>query len=102
MKKLCLAFILFSLLAVFVAACGGSSGNNSSSSGTDVHMGAATFTQPSITIKKGSSLNLIDDVAVVHIIQNGSWDSNNVARPATEPGAPKVNALQFNGNDNQP
>jgi plastocyanin len=102
MKKLTLAFVLFSLFAVFVSACGDSSGNNSSSNGTDVHMGAATFTQPSVTIKKGSSINLIDDVAVVHIIQNGTWDSNNVARPATEPGAPKVNALQFNGNDNQP
>ena len=101
MKKLVIAFVLFSLLAVFVAACSGSSSSSSSGSGNDVHMDAANFTHSSITIKKGSSINLIDDVAVAHIIENGSWDSNNVARPATEAGAPKVNSLQFNGNDNQ-
>jgi plastocyanin len=58
-------------------------------------MGETTFLQPSVTISKGSSLNLIDDVAVLHIIGNGSW-VNNTIKPAREPGAPVVNNLQFN------
>ena len=58
-------------------------------------MGETNFLQPSITISKGSSLNLIDDVAVLHIISNGSW-VNNVIKPAREPGAPVVNNLHFN------
>jgi len=58
-------------------------------------MGITTFLQPSVTISKGSSLNLIDDVAVLHLISNGSW-VNGVAQPATEPGAPTVSNVQFN------
>ena len=92
MKKLIAILVGLSLFTVLTAAsCGGSGG----SGGTGVHMGNSTFTQPSVTISKGSSLNLIDDVAVLHIIDNGSW-VNNVVKPAREPGAPLVNNLQFN------
>jgi len=58
-------------------------------------MGETTFLQSSVTISKGSSLNLIDDVPVLHIIGNGSW-VNNVIKPARESGAPVVTNLQFN------
>ena len=58
-------------------------------------MGETTFTQSSVTISKGSSLTLIDDVPVTHIISNGSW-TGNVAKPAIEPAAPTVSNLQFN------
>src|SRR5207302_9141327 len=74
-----------------LAACGGSSGGG----GPTVHLGNTTFTQPSITISKGSSLNLIDDGAVTHIISNGSW-VNGTAKPTQEAGAPMVSNLQFN------
>src|SRR6266702_3494671 len=60
-----------------------------------VALSLPTFLQPSVTISKGSSLNLIDDVAVLHLISNGSW-VNGVAQPATEPGAPTVSNMQFN------
>lgn len=40
---------------------------------TDVHMGNTNFTQSSVTISKGSSLNLIDDVNGTHVISNGFW-----------------------------
>jgi plastocyanin len=60
-------------------------------------MNSTNFEQSSVTISKGSSLTLVDDAAVIHIIQNGSWENGN-AKPATEPGAPKVNQ-QFSGND---
>jgi plastocyanin len=92
MKKLIVILVAMSLITVLIAACGasGSSGN-----GTGVHMGNTTFLQSSVTIRKGSSLNLIDDVAVLHIVSNGSW-VNGVAQPATEPGAPAVSNVQFN------
>ncbi len=92
MKKLIAILVALSLVTVLTAAsCSGSGGN----AGTGVHMGETTFLQPSVTISKGSSLNLIDDVAVLHIISNGSW-VNNVAKPAKEPTAPTVSNLQFN------
>ena len=98
MKKLIAIFVALSLFTVLTAAsCGGSAGGGGTggSGGTGVHMGETTFLQPSVTISKGSSLNLIDDVAVLHIIGNGSW-VNNTIKPAREPGAPVVNNLQFN------
>ncbi len=90
MKKLMRALVILMCITMFVVACGGSSGGGS----TDVHMGNTNFMQSSVTISKGSSLNLIDDVAVTHILQNGSW-VNGTPMPATEPGAPTVNNLQF-------
>lgn len=94
MKKIIVGFVVLTLITVLVVACGGSSGGGGS---TNVHMNDTNFTQPSVTISKGSSLNLIDDVAVVHIIQNGSWN-NGIPEPAAESGAPTVN-VQFQGSD---
>lgn len=62
-----------------------------------VHMSAGSFSQPSVTISKGSKLLLVDDVSVLHILANGSWH-NGVAQSANEAGAPRVNNLQVNGN----
>ena len=90
MKRLIAALLLLSMVTEFMIACGGSSGSGN----IDVHMGNTTFTQSSVTISKGSSLTLIDDVAVTHIISNGSW-MNGTPMPAAEPGAPTVNNLQF-------
>ena len=61
-----------------------------------VHMGAGNFLQSSVTIPKGSKLVLVDDVAALHILANGSWQ-NGVAKPTNEPGAPRVNNVQVNG-----
>jgi len=94
MKKLIAIFVALSVVTVLTAAsCGGSGG--SGGTGAGVHMGETTFLQPSVTISKGSSLNLIDDVPVLHVIGNGSW-VNSVVKPARESGAPVVNNLQFN------
>jgi len=93
MKKLIAIFVALGLLIVLTAAsCAGSGGG--AGGGPSVHMGETTFLQPSVTISKGSSLNLIDDVPVLHIIGNGSW-VNNVTKPAIEPGAPVVNNVQI-------
>lgn len=100
MKKLIAIFVALGVVVILTAAsCGGSVSSVSSTGsagggGQSVHMGETTFLQPSVTISKGSSLNLIDDVPVLHIIGNGSW-VNNVAKPAIEPGAPVVNNVQI-------
>jgi plastocyanin len=95
MKKLIAIFVALSVVTVLTAASCGGSGGSAGSGDTGVHMGETTFLQSSVTISKGSSLTLIDDVPVLHIIGNGSW-VNNVIKPAREPGAPVVNNLQFN------
>ncbi len=91
MKKLIVVLVVLSLVTFLVAACGSSGGSSS----TAVHMGNTNFTQSSVTINKGSNINLIDDSAVTHIISNGSW-VNGTPKPATEPGAPTVSNLTFN------
>ena len=63
-------------------------------------MSAVNFTQPSITIAKGSKLLLVDDVAVTHILVNGSWQ-RSTATPVHEPGAPTVNNVQVNGTNTE-
>lgn len=96
MKKLIAIFVALSLFTILTAAsCGGSGGGGTGDSGVPaVHMGPVNFVQPSVTISKGSSLNLIDDVAVLHIIGNGSW-VNNVIKAAREPNAPIVNNVSI-------
>ncbi len=89
MKKLLAGLVVLSLITVLAVACGGSGGGS-----TDDHMGNTNFLQSSVTISKGSSLNLIDDVAVTHIIGNGFW-VNGTAKPSVEPGAPTVSNMQF-------
>jgi len=68
MKQGLAAAVVLVVVTVLVVACGGSAGGGSS---TDVHMGPTNFTQASITISKGSNINLINDTAVTHIIANG-------------------------------
>src|SRR5947209_4111979 len=96
MKKLVAAFVLFFLATVFVVACSGSVGGgyDGGSGGNDVHMGEINFAQSSITISKGSSIILISDTGVAHIISNGRW-VNNIPEPATESGGPVVNNVMF-------
>jgi hypothetical protein len=103
-KKIVVILLVCSATLMLFVACsgmpGGTAGNTSTSgSSTEVHMGTQTFVQPSITIRKGSSLTLVDDVAVPHFIANGTWD-NNTARQLKETTAPLV-SVQLKGNDQQ-
>src|SRR5438128_477001 len=94
MKKLITAFVALFLVTMLVIACGGgsSSGTSATSGDNTVHLTSNNFAQPGITISKGSSFMLVDDVSVTHIISNGSWQ-NNTPHPAQEPGAPIVSNL---------
>ena len=99
MKKLLAIFTFCTLLTLLFVACSGS-GDTSSSGPNTVHMSDTNFVQQSITIKKGEDVTLVNDAAVIHIIENGSWNSNGEAAPAIEPGAPKVED-QVSGNMSQ-
>ena len=115
MSKKRFTFVLLMLAAlalgsILLAACArpgapgasvstGPSSSGSSTSGVEptVHLGPANFVQSSVDVPKGSKLMLIEDVAVLHILSNGSW-VNGSPRPAKEPGAPTINNLQVSGN----
>ena len=94
-KKMLIGLIVGSLLILSVSACG------IKDTGTivipTVHLGTIGFMQLSITLRKGDMLDLVDDTVSPHQIQNGSW-VNGVAKPAIEPGAPRVDQV-FNGYD---
>jgi plastocyanin len=94
-RKLLVGLVLLAILTTLLAAC--SIHEAGGPSGPTVHMGNANFVQTSITISKGQSINIINDVAVTHIITNGQW-VNGLAKPAKESGAPSYNKT-FTGND---
>jgi plastocyanin len=106
MKRLFVLLVALGFVLVFVASCGrsasasaptstpGSSGGGGNV--TDVHMGVQSFLQSSITIKKGDSLNLVNDASDIHLIGLGQW-VNGSPKPETEPGAPQVQSLEFTG-----
>lgn len=97
-RKILFGLLAFTLMTVLFSACRVIDADTIPKNPA-VHMGAASFLVPSITIAKGDKLDLVDDVAVTHIIKNGTW---NGATPDSmiEPGAPTVN-LTFNGGDTQ-
>lgn len=95
-KKLLVSVALLALLTMLLAACSIHEGGGPT--GPVVHMGPADFIQHSITINKGDSITLIDDVAVGHIIKNGTWAGSKPSE-SQESGAPTYNAT-FVGNDN--
>ncbi len=101
MKRLLVVFALLGIIVLLFAACSrdntGGGGSGGGGGNTTVHLGNTNFVQESITIKKGDSLTFVNDVAVPHIIKNGSWDGTT-AKPSKEDGAPTAD-LTFNGND---
>src|SRR5258708_39512687 len=99
MKKFALLFVLWSLAATLLTACGGSAGScvsgSSGGSTPTVHMCGNNFVQTRITISKGQNFPLVDDASSTHIIANGNW-GNGSAQPQQESGRPGGNKPQFN------
>lgn len=88
---------MFGLVALLVLSCTLIIACTSTTSASDhasntVGLAATNFAQSSITIKKGQSITLVNQTAIVHIITNGTWE-NNTQDPENEPGAPVVNIL---------
>jgi plastocyanin len=88
--------VIGAILIAAIAKPGTPTGTTLTNSVPTMHMSAGNFDKPSITISKGSKLLLVDDVAVPHILANGSWQ-NGVPKPEKQPGAPSVNNVQVNG-----
>jgi len=90
--------VIGAILIAAIAQPGAPTAGTTSTNGVPtVHMSAGNFDQPSITIAKGSKLLLVDDVAVLNILANGSWQ-HGAPQPEHEPGAPTVENVQVNGN----
>jgi plastocyanin len=95
-KKIFVGILVFGLLTAILAACS-IRDEATGPSNPEAHMSGASFVQSSLTINKGESINLVDDVPVQHIIKNGTWDGNT-PKPNVESGAPSVD-VTLNGND---
>lgn len=94
--------LAFALLLVGITACGSSgttSQTGSSTGKTEVHTSSLAFAPASVTIEEGQSITLINDTAVLHPIENGTWE-DYTAKTFQEPGAPTVK-VQLNGHDQQ-
>jgi plastocyanin len=100
MKKILLPCLVVCILLLAACNTTATPGGGDSNPATTVHMDDSQFVPDIITIKKGDKLTLVDDVPVIHVIQNGRWDSNGTQRPGAEAGAPTVQ-IQFNGDDQQ-
>jgi plastocyanin len=94
-KKIVAGLLLFGIFTTILASC--AIYDEAGPTGPTVHMGNANFLQSTITISKGDSITVIDDVSVVHILKNGTWQGGTQVLKA-EPGAPTVN-VSFNGGD---
>lgn len=101
MKKI-MMLLVFVLLLVGITACGSpgtTSQTNRSTGIVEIHTSSQTFVPSSVTIEKGQNLTLVNDSAVLHPIENGTWE-NGTARPLQETGAPTVK-VQLSGQDRQ-
>jgi hypothetical protein len=88
--------VIGAILIGAIVQPGGPAGTTFTNGVPTVHMSAANFHQSFVGIAKGSKLLLQDDVSVLHILANGSWQ-NDQPKPMTEPGAPIVDNIQVNG-----
>jgi plastocyanin len=86
-KKLIFGITVFSLLTILLAACSIKEG--ATSSGIEAKMGASNFIDTKVTLQKGQSVTLVDEVASLHTITNGRWVGSQ-AKAEVEPGAPQV------------
>ena len=101
MKKFILSLVLVGIATILFVGCSGIAGDSASSDEANtVHMTDSTFGKSSITIAKGSKLTLVSDTSQAHIIENGTWGSDGLPHPKTEPGAPVIDA-QFLDNTPQ-
>ncbi len=81
-----------------MVACGGGEGNSSSDGPTTVHTNDLIFLKDQMTIKKGQSITVINDVGTPHVIANGTWDNSN-AKPLKERGVPLTGEVNLAGNE---
>lgn len=95
---LCGVVIGMSLVGLLVAANPQVSSASPTTAGEPtVHLGADNFEQPVVYLSKGSKLLLVNDTAVEHLLENGSWTASGTAVTSAEPGAPVLHDLASKG-----
>ena len=104
MKYVLICLVVLSVLTLLIAAC--RTGSPSSASGipqaqpspsaqlNHISMDASQFLPNTITIQKGNPITLTDEATSLHVLANGTWQSNGIPKYAREAGAPKVE-MQF-------
>jgi hypothetical protein len=92
--KISFALLVVGLMTALLTACSIKDEPGGTSS-PQVHMTGFNFMQDSITIHKGETLTLVNDVVAPHHIRNGSW-IGATPEPKTENGVPSVD-LTFMG-----
>ena len=95
-KKILAGVIGIALLSVLLAACNIVDASTLSS-GPQAQMGGSNFLKPTITLKKGQTLTLVDTSSAAHVITNGTWQ-NGIQKHIQEAGAPSLN-INFVGSD---
>ena len=91
MKRWGLMLVAILTIAALVAAC--ESTGSTSATMVTVTTNASNFTQSSVTLKKGQTLQITNTASDIHMLSLGRW-RNGVAQPEQEPGAPAVSNLQ--------
>lgn len=105
--------VILALGSILLAACarpgspeansGGSTPTSTSGGGSGgcasgtVHMSGNNFVQNCVNIAKGAKVTLVDDVQVLHIITNGTWDSSGNQVTTKEAGAPTISNVSISG-----
>jgi plastocyanin len=88
--------------ARLIAASPQSGATSTTTGGTPtVHMAGTAFLANVVLVPKGEKLLLVDDDAVEHIIQNGSWTRSGAPHSQSESGAPAMSGLDIKGGSAQ-
>lgn len=87
---LLVALLVSSLVLTLLATHynGGNAEKPSRLSVVTVHIDSDSFHQTSVTLQQGMTLSLVNDTAVVHVIENGYWKDNSAFVMLREPGMP--------------
>jgi len=92
---LVLGLIMLSLVVTVIPQTAGAS--TSTDGQPVVHMTASNFASNVVLVPKGSSLLIVNDSSVEHILQNGAWDASGTPHAGAEPGAPILRAVDITG-----
>lgn len=92
---LALGLIILSLVVTVIPQTAGAS--TSADGQPVVHMTASNFASNVVLVPKGSSLLIVNDSSVEHILLNGAWDTSGAPHPQSEPGAPTLHNVDITG-----
>src|SRR5215469_3315031 len=87
-KKFLFGLLSFALLTMLLGACKIIDASTLPKA-TEVQMGSSQFIQQEVTIKKGESVNLVNQPSSNHVIANGQW-ANGAQEQKVEANSPTL------------